>query len=235
VSSLLCRPGDISKTNSVSRGIERRDEMDFFESQLLQGWCCFGLPPWRAGVVFRLVASVLLKRLHDPTLSIIRSLLMAWACYIGADAIGVSGVLSTVTCGLVKLLDATMGMRSTSFMVGRANEHTRASHRQPISGRCLRMTAPHLRVVGNEPMSDDRPSKPFFLVVADHDQGFFSVEGPMTDDQSWNNAARHARDNLHRHVVCGPAGPDRDALAAEFQRAEKLAGVPPGSIVRPRS
>jgi hypothetical protein len=23
----------------------------------------------------------------------------------------------------------------------------------------------------------------FFLIVADHDQGFFSVEGPMTDDR----------------------------------------------------
>jgi hypothetical protein len=33
---------------------------------------------------------------------------------------------------------------------------------------------------------------PFFLIVADHDQGFFSVEGPMTDDRPWRNAARHA-------------------------------------------
>ena len=37
---------------------------------------------------------------------------------------------------------------------------------------------------------------PFFLIVADHDQGFFSVEGPMTDDRPWQNAARHARDQL---------------------------------------
>jgi hypothetical protein len=75
---------------------------------------------------------------------------------------------------------------------------------------------------------------PFFLIVADHDQGFFSVEGPMTDDRPWQNAARHARDQLGRHVMCGPAGPDRNALAAEFQRAGKFAGVPPGSILRPR-
>jgi hypothetical protein len=27
---------------------------------------------------------------------------------------------------------------------------------------------------------------------------------------------------------------DRDALASEFQQTHKLAGVPPGSIVRPR-
>jgi hypothetical protein len=75
---------------------------------------------------------------------------------------------------------------------------------------------------------------PFFLIVADHDQGFFCVEGPMTDDRPWQNAARHARDQFHRRVVCGPAGADRNALVAEFQRAEKLAGVPPGSILRPR-
>lgn len=96
------------------------------------------------------------------------------------------------------------------------------------------MTAPDLRIVGNPPAADPDPAASFFLIVADHDQGFFAVEGPMTDDGPWTNAARHARDTLGRHVVCGPAGPDRDALAAAFQRAEKLAGVPPGSIIRPR-
>ena len=75
---------------------------------------------------------------------------------------------------------------------------------------------------------------PFFLIVADRDQGFFCVEGPMTDDQPWINAVRHAREQFNRRIMCGPAGPDRDALALEFQRAKKLAGVPPGSIVRPR-
>ncbi len=75
---------------------------------------------------------------------------------------------------------------------------------------------------------------PFFLIIADHDRDFFCVEGPMTDDRPWNNAARHARDQFQRHVMCGPTGPDRNVLALEFQRAEKLAGVPPGSILRPR-
>jgi hypothetical protein len=77
-------------------------------------------------------------------------------------------------------------------------------------------------------------SAPFFLIVADHDRRFFCVEGPMTDDRPWQTAARHLRDQLGWRIVCGPAGADRNALAAEFQRAEKLAGVPPGSIVRPR-
>ena len=96
------------------------------------------------------------------------------------------------------------------------------------------MTAPDLRVVGSPPAADTDPSASFFLIVADHDQGFFSVEGPMTDDRPWNNAARHARDNFHRRVMCGPSGPDRNKLAADFHRIEKLAGVPPGSILKPR-
>lgn len=96
------------------------------------------------------------------------------------------------------------------------------------------MTAPDVRIVGNSPATDTDPSASFFLIVADHDQGFFSVEGPMVDDQPWNNAARYARDNFNRRVVCGPRGPDRNQLAADFQRIEKLAGVPPGSILKPR-
>jgi hypothetical protein len=36
------------------------------------------------------------------------------------------------------------------------------------------------------PPSEPIPSAPFYLIVADHDRGFFSVEGPMTDNASWN-------------------------------------------------
>jgi hypothetical protein len=78
------------------------------------------------------------------------------------------------------------------------------------------------------------PTEPFYLVIVDRDRGFFSVEGPMTDERPWHAAGRHARDN-DRSVVIGPTGPNRDALAAEYQRVSKLAGVPPGSIVRPRA
>jgi hypothetical protein len=53
----------------------------------------------------------------------------------------------------------------------------------------------------------------------------------MTDDQPWQSAVRRAR-GRDRQVEWGPAGPERDALAAEFQEAHKLAGFPPGSIVR---
>jgi hypothetical protein len=96
------------------------------------------------------------------------------------------------------------------------------------------MTAPDLRVVGKPGPIGTDPSTSFFLIIVDHDQGFFTVEGPMATDEPWNNAARHARDNFYRRVVCGPKGLDRDMLAADFQRTEKLGGVPPGSILRPR-
>ena len=52
----------------------------------------------------------------------------------------------------------------------------------------------------------------------------------MTDP--WQFAARKARKDA-RHVVCGPAGAERDTIAAVFRRERKLAGVPPGSIARP--
>jgi len=81
-------------------------------------------------------------------------------------------------------------------------------------------------------MPEADPPPPFYLIVTDHDRGFFSVEGPMTDDRPWQSAARRARDQ-QRRVACGPYGPDREALAAEYQKTHKLAGVPPGSIVRP--
>jgi hypothetical protein len=83
-------------------------------------------------------------------------------------------------------------------------------------------------------MTTPPPSQPFFLIVADYDRGFFTVEGPMTDDRPWNDLARHVRDHRQFHVVCGPTGPDRDELAAEFRKTNKLAGAPPGSVMRPR-
>jgi hypothetical protein len=83
-----------------------------------------------------------------------------------------------------------------------------------------------------EPQPTDAPV-PFFLIVADYDAGLFCIEGPMTDAAPWNRAAGRAREN-GRQVQCGPSGPDREALAEEFQRTHKMGGVPPGSIVRPR-
>jgi hypothetical protein len=74
-------------------------------------------------------------------------------------------------------------------------------------------------------MSAPQPTKPFSLIVIDHDRGFFTVEGPMTDDRPWHAAARHVCGQQQRHVACGPTGPDRDALAAEYRKTSKLAGA----------
>lgn len=86
-------------------------------------------------------------------------------------------------------------------------------------------------------MDDELPTdpEPFYLIVTDHRRSVFAVEGPMTDTRPWDAAATHARSH-DRHVVCGPSGPQRDALAAEYRNANRLlAGVPPGSIIRPRA
>jgi hypothetical protein len=53
-------------------------------------------------------------------------------------------------------------------------------------------------------------------------------------DRPWNEAAAFAR-NQQRRIACGPTGADRYNLATEYRLTHKLAGVPPGSIVRPRS
>ena len=80
---------------------------------------------------------------------------------------------------------------------------------------------------------DDLDLQPFYLIVTDLDRGVFAIEGPMTDSRPWDEAATFARSH-QRHIVCGPAGPERDELAAEHREAHHLAGVPPGSILRPR-
>jgi len=54
-----------------------------------------------AGVVFGWLVTLALVRLRDPTLSVIASFLAAWAAYIVGEALHVSGVLTTVACGLV--------------------------------------------------------------------------------------------------------------------------------------
>ena len=82
-------------------------------------------------------------------------------------------------------------------------------------------------------MYDADPSASFFLIVVDYDREVFCVEGPMTDDRPWKDAAMQAR-NHERRIECGPTGPDRDALALDYQQAHKLGGVPPGSILKVR-
>ena len=53
------------------------------------------------GLGFGWLVTMLLQRLRDPTLSVIASFLVAWVSYIAGDWLHVSGVLSTVACGVV--------------------------------------------------------------------------------------------------------------------------------------
>lgn len=144
-----------------------------------------------------------------------------------------------------------------AFLAGDQPVEQHADGRQVLlDGRLLKMLAGPVRQlktdfsilrwpVGEDPMATRRRTrKPTTkeLAAAYRKPGagqeavvvpVFAIEGPMTDDRPWKEAARHAR-NRQRRIVCGPTGTDRDALAAEYQRAHMLAGVPPGSIMRPR-
>jgi CPA1 family monovalent cation:H+ antiporter len=62
------------------------------------------------GLAFGWLVSVLLVRMRDPTLSVIASFLFAWISYIVGERLHVSGVLTTVTCGLI------MGQRQHSIL-----------------------------------------------------------------------------------------------------------------------
>ena len=53
------------------------------------------------GFVYGHVATFVLLRFREPQLTIVGTLLAAWGAYIVAELLGVSGVLSTVACGLV--------------------------------------------------------------------------------------------------------------------------------------
>ena len=73
-----------------------------------------------AGATFGFAAASLLARLRDVHLSILGSFLAAWGSYIGGEALGVSGVLSTVACGLV------MGTRQHATLGAVARTQARA-------------------------------------------------------------------------------------------------------------
>jgi len=53
------------------------------------------------GMAFGWLVTAWLVRMRDPTLTVISSFLAAWISYIVGEHLHVSGVLSTVTCGLV--------------------------------------------------------------------------------------------------------------------------------------
>lgn len=53
------------------------------------------------GVAFAYASLFVLKRIVDSDLTIVWSFLTAWISYIAAEKLGVSGVLSTVACGMI--------------------------------------------------------------------------------------------------------------------------------------
>ncbi len=53
------------------------------------------------GLAFGWLVMRILRRLQDAQLAIMVTMLVAWASYIVADRAGVSGVLATVTCGIM--------------------------------------------------------------------------------------------------------------------------------------
>ncbi len=73
-----------------------------------------------AGMAFGWLTMLILGRLEDPHLVAIGSFLAAWTSYIGGEALHVSGVLSTVACGLV------MGIRQHKVLAAEARIEARA-------------------------------------------------------------------------------------------------------------
>ncbi len=70
------------------------------------------------GIAFGVATEMLLRRMQSAHLATVASFLIAWASYIVAERVGVSGVLSTVACGLImgtgqhRVLSATTRMQA---------------------------------------------------------------------------------------------------------------------------
>ncbi|UZE49589.1 Na+/H+ antiporter [Rhodopseudomonas sp. P2A-2r] len=73
-----------------------------------------------AGIACAVISIFAVKRLRDTDLIIIWTFLNAWISYIAAEKLGVSGVLSTVTCGIIlgwkqhEIIDAATRTRALS-------------------------------------------------------------------------------------------------------------------------
>jgi CPA1 family monovalent cation:H+ antiporter len=69
------------------------------EATLTFAWLAIG--GVLAGVVFACLTIFVIKRMRDTDLIIVWTFLNAWMSYIAAEKLGVSGVLSTVACGII--------------------------------------------------------------------------------------------------------------------------------------
>jgi hypothetical protein len=73
--------------------------------------------------------------------------------------------------------------------------------------------------------------KRFYLCVVDSDNKVFSVEGPMSNDESWNEAICRAQ-SAGRSVHCFSVhGPDRMAIEKSYATLTSFTAKEPGSVI----
>ena len=77
-----------------------------------------------------------------------------------------------------------------------------------------------------------RELKQFYLCVVDSDNKVFSVEGPMSNDESWNEAVCEAQ-SAGRSVHCFSVHdqPDRKAIEKSYATQTSFAAKEPGSVI----
>jgi len=77
-------------------------------------------------------------------------------------------------------------------------------------------------------------AKQFLLIVRDDDNRTFSVEGPMSNDERWNDAVVRAQAE-GRQIRCWSVRGERnlEQLKRSYSSDYSLRNVPAGSILRP--
>ena len=78
--------------------------------------------------------------------------------------------------------------------------------------------------------------EPLVLIVADHDNRIFSVEGPMIDDNPWSKPVVDAQEGGKRRINCfvpgGHARTNVEVAAQQYEQEYGYSRVAPGSIVQ---
>lgn len=77
-----------------------------------------------------------------------------------------------------------------------------------------------------------RELKRFYLCVVDSDNKGFSVEGPMSNDENWNQAvckAQSAGRSVHCFSVHGQ--PDRTVIEKSYAAQSSFTAKQPGSVI----
>ncbi len=77
-----------------------------------------------------------------------------------------------------------------------------------------------------------RTEVPFLLIIADHDNRRFTVEGPMTDAEDWTREVIAAR-RAGRQITCRVASGTPEEAAKQWKRRHGGQRWPSGLIVAP--